>query len=112
MDSTHYQHIKYYLINQKVLETWTTKEQQSIKRKSQYYILKNNLLYRYDKQNQNNLLKVIQQHEVELILFMMHNHPLGGHFRTEAMFNKIRNIYYWPQMYEHIRLYVQSCDNC
>ena len=28
------------------------------------------------------------------------------------MFNKIRDRYYWPQMYDDIRFYVQTCDSC
>ena len=49
---------------------------------------------------------------MEPILFLIHNHKLGGHFGTEAMFGKIRNLYYWPQMYNHIRQYVRTCDSC
>ena len=43
---------------------------------------------------------------------MMHNDPTAGHFAAEIMFEKIRSRYYWPQMYENIRLYVRSCDIC
>jgi len=28
------------------------------------------------------------------------------------MFDKIKSRYYWPQMYESIRQYVQTCDAC
>ena len=42
----------------------------------------------------------------------MHNDPTAGHFATDIMFNKIKIRYYWPQMYEDIRTYVQSCDKC
>ncbi|CAB4438745.1 unnamed protein product [Rhizophagus irregularis] len=43
---------------------------------------------------------------------MMHNDPTSAHFSTDTMFDKIRKRYYWPQMYENIREYVQSCDAC
>jgi len=42
----------------------------------------------------------------------MHDHPTVGHFRIDGMFRKIKETYYWPQMYESISTYVQSCDNC
>ena len=42
----------------------------------------------------------------------MHNHSLGVHFGTDKMFDKIKSRYYWPQMYEHIRNYVKTCDSC
>ena len=28
------------------------------------------------------------------------------------MFEKIRNRFYWPQMYDDIKAYVRSCDSC
>ena len=43
---------------------------------------------------------------------MFHNDPTSKHFATEAMFNKIRTRYYWPQYYEDIKKYIQSCDAC
>jgi len=43
---------------------------------------------------------------------MFHNDPLGGHFATDSMFSKINKRFYWPQMYEDIRQYVQKCDAC
>ena len=43
---------------------------------------------------------------------MFHNDPTAAHFATDAMFDKIRSRYFWPQMYEEIRSYVQACDQC
>ena len=43
---------------------------------------------------------------------MMHNDPTSEHFATDAMFNKIKTRYYWPQYYEDIKKYVESCDAC
>src|SRR5436305_11565992 len=48
---------------------------------------------------------------MEPVLYMMHNDPTGGHFATNAMFNKIRDQYYWLQLYEDIRNYVRTCDS-
>ena len=76
------------------------------------FIIKNNYLYRKDRRKEGNLLRVIRRFEMEPVLYMMHNDPTGGHFSTEAMFNKIRDRYYWPQLYEDIRTYVKTCDNC
>ena len=49
---------------------------------------------------------------MEALMYMMHNDPTAGHFAVDKMFDKIRERYYWPQMYEDIKIYVQSCDNC
>src|ERR1700722_9670766 len=111
MDSTHYQHLKYYLLTQQLPQQLSTKEQKHIKTQSKYFEIKENQLYKKDKRQQGHLLKILQKHELESILFLIHNHPTGGHFGTDIMFNKIRDIYYWPQMYEDIRQYVKTCDS-
>ena len=42
---------------------------------------------------------------MEPVLYMFHNDPTAGHFSTEKMFDKIKSQYYWPQMYDDIKLY-------
>jgi len=55
---------------------------------------------------------IIRNFETEPVLFMMHNDSTAGHFAVDKMFEKIRDRYYWPQMYETIKNYVQTCDSC
>ena len=112
MDSIHYQHLKHYLETAQTPENFSPIQKTKLISKSNYYIVVNNQLYKRDRRNKKNLLRVIQQHEVEPILYLMHNHPIGAHLGTDKMFDKIRNNYYWPQMFEHIKHYVQSCDDC
>lgn len=112
MDPTHYQHLKYFLQTDILPTDIPAKQAKTIFKQSKFFIVKNNIIYKKDRRNQNNLLKVLQTFEIEPILFLTHNHPLGGHFGTDIMFNKIRNLYYWPQMYVNIRDYVKSCDSC
>src|SRR4030095_2944691 len=57
-------------------------------------------------------VKVLQQGEVEPIMYLYHNDPIAGHFGIEKTFQKIKRTYFWPQMYEEIRRYVQSCHKC
>src|SRR5260363_345389 len=112
MDPLHYQSIKIFLETATYHSQFTKTQKEQLQRKSQYFCIKNNQLYkRKQKQNQD-LLKVIQKHEVEAVLYLMHNHPLGAHFGIDKMFDKIKSRYYWPQMYEHIRNYVKTCDSC
>ena len=114
MDLVEYQQILNYLLYQSYSYTSTTSEQKRLKAKSKFFETKNNILYKKDrrKHTRGKLLKVIQKHEVEPILFMLHNHPLGGHLGTDIVFNKVRNLYYWPQMYENIKEYIKACDSC
>ena len=43
---------------------------------------------------------------------MFHNDPTAAHSSKEKMMEKIRKRFYWPQMFEDIKNYVQSCDSC
>src|SRR6266516_4610119 len=113
MDSQQYQNIFNYLSQQTIPTIINTPQQ---KRKfinsTKHFIIKNNLLYKKKQNNDNYFIKVIQRYELEPLLYMMHNDPTAGHFSTDIMFNKIKFQYYWPQMYEDIRAYVQTCDSC
>jgi hypothetical protein len=113
MDRQQYQRIYIYLQNNTLpndLLTSQTKKQ--FKNFCKPFIIHNQFLYRKDKRKNGSILKVIQAHEVEPILYMTHKDPTAAHFSVDIMFNKIRNQYFWPQMYETIREYVQTCDEC
>src|ERR1700722_162672 len=77
----------------------------------QNFIIKNNLVYKKNRTDNTKLLKVIQRHKMELVLYIFHNDPTAGYFLTDKMFDKIKSHYYWPQIYNNIKLYAQSCDN-
>jgi len=112
MDTQKYDQISLYLQQQVIPSNLTPNQIKSFITLCGNFQVKNNYLYKKDKRKENNLLRVIRQFEMEPILYMMHNDPTAGHFATDIMFNKIRDRYYWPQMFEDIRAYVQSCDPC
>jgi hypothetical protein len=43
---------------------------------------------------------------------MFHNDPTAAYNSKEKMMEKIKKRFYWPQMFEDIKNYVQSCDSC
>src|SRR3954447_24222417 len=104
MDHQEYEYLLNYLLNEP-LPTIDTKTKRRLELKSRFFEVKNNLLYKKDrrKRTRNKLLKVLRPHEVESVIFMMHNYPLGEHLGIDTAFEKIRNLYYWPQMYNHIK---------
>ena len=113
MDTNQYNRIFLFLSQQKVPEDLTNSKQ--IKQFKNFcipFIIKNNFLYRKDKNKENQLIRVIRTFEMEPVLYMMHNTLTAGHFAVDKMFEKIHTRYYWPQMYESIREYVRSCDAC
>ena len=112
MDIEYYHLLFNYLKTQQLSTSITQQKQNQIIRQSKHFIIKNNFLYKIDKRKTNNFLKVIKRYEMEPVLYMFHNDPTAGHFSVDIMFNKIRDRYYWPQMYEDIKVYVQSCDAC
>jgi hypothetical protein len=112
MDLEQYNNLYNYLLSHTIPQDFTQQQRRKLINQAKNFRLKNNLLYKVDKRKPNSLLKVIRKHELEPVLYMMHNDPTAGHFATEIMFEKIRSRYYWPQMYENIKSYVQSCDIC
>ena len=65
-----------------------------------------------DKKDKNKKIRVVRKGEMEPVLYIFHNDPTAAHASIEQMMKKIRSQYYWPQMFENIREYVQTCDSC
>ncbi|CAG8504971.1 17801_t:CDS:2 [Gigaspora rosea] len=109
-----YQQLKLYLETNNLPQGLDAERQEKIKSKSRFFECKNGLLYKKDRRDQSKgkLLKVVTESEVEQILYLMHDHPTNRHFGIDGMYGKIKKIYYWPQMYEDIHTYIQSCDEC
>jgi hypothetical protein len=57
-------------------------------------------------------LKVIQEHEKNIILNGLHSDTLAGHFETENTYQRIKQKYYWLKMVSDIEAFVKSCDIC
>src|ERR1043165_4655309 len=72
-----------------------------------HYQLVNQILYRETKWS--SLTKVVKEGETAPLIFLYHNDPLAGHLGTTKIVQKMRLQYFWPQMYEEIRKYIQSC---
>src|SRR5439155_27267259 len=87
-------------------------ENEQLDNKLKKYEIQEGILYRKDQKNDEKLLKVIRRHELEVVMFIMHDHPISAHFAVKVTFDKVRGRYYWPKMYKDIRIYVESCDQC
>src|SRR5437763_3707164 len=53
--------------------------------------VKNGKLYK--KKKNGKILRVLQEDETETVLYMVHNHEMGGHFGIDATYNKIAERY-------------------
>lgn len=83
----------------------------SLEKQSKNFEVQHNLLYKIDRKTKK-LIRVIRKNELEPVLYMFHNDPTAAHASVEKIMGKIRTRYYWPQMYEDIKEYIQSCDSC
>ena len=99
MDPVEYNHLFLFLTNQPLPNSLSIAQQNQIQKRSKYFIFKNNFIYKIDRRRKDNLLRVLQKHELEPVLFMFHNDPTSAHFATDTMFDKIRSRYFWPQRY-------------
>src|SRR6266498_5354343 len=57
-------------------------------------------------------VKVLQNFQVIPLLQVLHDSPTAGHAGVSKIFQVVQQQYYWPQMFEDIRNYVKTCDNC
>ena len=89
MENERYNLLQTYLQSQPLPQTLPQQQQKQIIQQSKHFKIKNNFLYKIDKRNENNLLRVIRKHEMEAVLYMFHNDPTAGHFSVDKMFERI-----------------------
>ena len=81
-----------------------------MRKKSNKYFITDYQLFRRCKNGQPQ--RVILPDQTELILFNLHKDLTEAHLGIETTYEKLKERYYWPQMYESVRRYVQQCDAC
>src|SRR2546423_5634881 len=95
----------------KILEFLQEKvDDKKLQKQANTFEVKNEKLY--NKKKDDKILRVLQKDETKTVLYMVHNHKMGGHFGIDATYNKIAERYYWKGMYEDTKEYVKFCDNC
>src|SRR6185436_10688235 len=110
MDEDLYQQITLYLEEKEVNENLLENERKQIIKKSKYYQLINGQLYKKPRKWNVGLLKVLRRSEFETLMKIMHDQPTAGHLGIESIYNKIKEKYYWNQMYDDIKEYIRTCD--
>jgi hypothetical protein len=87
-------------------------EHKRIKSHSRHLFVRDGLLYKRNRQKPERPLRVVKLTEVESILYNMHSDPLAGHFAFDGTFQRTIARYYWPQMGDDIKNYIQACQTC
>src|SRR5437870_13643169 len=75
---------------QEIYEEINKKNVEDLSEKFKKYEIKEGELYRKDRKNNGRLLKVIRRHELEVVMFIMHDHPISAHFAVKVTFEKVR----------------------
>ena len=84
---------------------------------SRSFILKDGILHKIKSSHTNDEKFIhvpwLPSNMVSSFLTAMHNDPYqGGHFSVNKMLSKIKTRFWWPRMYQHLRHYVNSCEQC
>lgn len=112
MEQQEYNQLKNFL-QQNILPTHlSTVQERKLVSKSRSFTINNGNLYKKNKQDRNQPLRVIQKEEMPSILEKFHSEDLAGHMGINATYSKIKERYYWNNMYQDVKDYVQSCDLC
>src|SRR5579884_3678113 len=112
MELLEYLQLTTYLNTLVILEEILEKDQQKFKNKAKLYLVKKGILYRCNKKEPEQLLKVIKVNEIEEVLFNNHAAIHTRHFGIETTYHRIAQNYYWPKMHFDIENYIKACDIC
>jgi hypothetical protein len=112
MDEELYQQIFQYLRGNRINKNLSNREKQQLINKIKYYQIINEQLYKKPRKQNPLLLKVVRRSEFETLMEMMHDHSTARHLGIESTYNRIKERYYWNQMYDDIREYIKTCNTC
>jgi len=98
-----------YLSNLTFTGTTDENDQRLIRKTALNYFISNNILYRRHRGQQR---LVVPENRKEKVLQASHDHQLAGHMGVDNTYQRLSGKYYWKDMYEDIRSYVQKCDIC
>ena len=109
MNRIEYNELVNFLIGN-IFQDWDKQKLRQLESKSKSFEVKYEILYK--KRNNERSLRVLKEDEIDTIIFMVHNHPMGGHFGKDATYNKISTRFWWKGMYKDIEEYIKTCDSC
>lgn len=66
----------------------------------------------YKEKNTDRYPIIIQTGLRETVLKQCHDSIIGGHFGFRKTLEKVRQKYYWAELYKYVEQYVRGCDTC
>ena len=55
---------------------------------------------------------VVQKHEFELLMYLIHDDLTGGYLGINLIMLKLREKYFWPNMQKDVEFYIKSYYQC
>jgi hypothetical protein len=112
MDLMEYNAFIDYLIHHNYPTDYTTQQKQKLARQAVQYTVENGILFKKNKRNPENPLRIITLQDRDKLLYNLHSSPLSGHFGIRKTIDRTMEKYYWPTMGNDIKSYIESCDVC
>ncbi len=110
MDPVQYNELTRFLRDYKLLF-----EKQNGKQKKKFLTMVWHFVWEDDELQQKTRkrkVKVIQNFQVIPLLQVLHDSLTADHARVNKIFQVVQQRYYWSQMFEDIRNYVKTCNDC
>ena len=97
MEEQLYNNIFTYLTTGNYPDNIDRTQQNKLKTQSKHYHVQHELLYKKNRNNSNDLIRVLRKFEVGPALYMFHNDPTVTHTSKEKMMEKLKKHFYWFQ---------------
>ncbi len=111
MEESKYLVLVKYVTNQTYSKQIKTKGKQLYWRTEALKFIVEEGLLKYVKKKVDSTL-VVQKHQVQAIMYMMHDYPLRAHRGAGTMTQKIRKRYYWETVYQDCKEYMKTYREC
>src|SRR6185295_13602316 len=112
MDTTTYRNLVNYLEKHEYPLNYTNEQQRHLAKTTNNYLERNNILFRKNRHNLNIPLRVISLQDKDKLLYNYHSSPLGRYFEIKKTIENIKKRYYWPNLTEDVKYYIELCDVC
>ena len=90
METENYNNLLNFIFEQKYPSNFTPPQEKQLENQAKHFSVENNLLYKIDKNNPKNKLRVVRKWELDPVLFMFHNDPTAAHASKEKMMDKMK----------------------
>src|SRR6266542_4203057 len=110
MDSIQYNELTRFLRDHKLpFEKQNGKQKKKFLAMARHFEWENDELQRKTGKRK---VKVLQNFQIIPLLQVLHDSSTAGHAGVNKIFQMVQQCYYWPQMFEDIRNYIKTCDDC